>query len=129
MGVLWIAIKALLGWYFRGNIGGSFEWHLRDNWGYAKQVVMLDPMMIAYALLAFGGFHIWSSLVIGGCSRELKAIYWSAIALVLVMACTGLMMELRIFHEAVVGFTLPVVVWVVTKYRPTYLKQSPYPFR
>ncbi len=124
LAALWIGVKLSLAFAFRANDGSAFEWHLRDNWGLAKQLMRFDPTMLAYAIFAFGGFHLWSSIVVRRCSDEVRMQYLLALCLVLPMAGIGMMMELRIFHEALVGFTLPVALWLVTKVAPSEVHNS-----
>jgi hypothetical protein len=111
---LWLTICSafpfmLLHKLFRHYPGVVSENHFDWNLSLLQQAFTFHRPGIIYALALFGGFHIVSLAFIKRSPDFLKSLYICSILLVLALLPVAILTEARVFNEANLGFTLPVI--------------------
>jgi hypothetical protein len=89
--------------------GALTENHLSWNLSLLQQAFTFHRPGIVYAIALFGGFHIVSLAFLKRAPDFLKSLYICSILLVIALMPVAILTEARVFNEANLGFTLPVI--------------------
>jgi hypothetical protein len=99
----------LLQQVFHHYPGALSENHFSWNLSLLRQAFTLHRPGIVYALTLFSGFHIISLVFLKRSPEFMKAAYICSILLVIVFVPVAILTEARVYNEAILGFTLPVI--------------------
>ena len=110
----------LLHFIFQSNPGAMSEDHLSWNISLLRQAFTFHRPGIVYAVSLFAGFHLFSLLYLRNSPYLFKALFACSVLLVLALLPVSIYTEARVFNEANLGFTLPLLYGIFALRRTSH---------